>query len=162
MDTHSTQGGNLSRDAAQWPTPNAHVIEHKSKPPIMDGTRKPSDPQISTADVAVHAFHWPTPAANWGGVDFVSKRMKEARGQTLSFTVAHSSHPAQPIQPGPQSSSNGPATPRRLNPIFGEWLMGWPSQWSKAEPSASSASATELYRSRLQQHLSCLLDGAES
>lgn len=54
----------LPSAAAQWPTPNAHVIEHKSKPPIVDGTRKPSDPQISTADFAVHVFkQWPTPAA---------------------------------------------------------------------------------------------------
>lgn len=54
----------LPSAAAQWPTPNAHVIEHKSRPPIVDGTRKPSDPQISTADYAVHVFsQWPTPAA---------------------------------------------------------------------------------------------------
>ena len=75
----------------------------------------------------------------------------------LSNFVAHSSHLAQQTPDGETSSPIGPSTPRRLNPIFGEWLMGWPSQWTKAEPSASSASATALWRSRLQQHLSCLL-----
>lgn len=49
----------LPSAAAQWPTPNAHVIEAKAKPPII-GNRKPSDPQIGLADIAVR---WPTPAA---------------------------------------------------------------------------------------------------
>ena len=51
---------NAAADAAGWPTPNASVIEAKSKPPII-GNRKPTDPQISTADVAVHLAGWPTP-----------------------------------------------------------------------------------------------------
>lgn len=75
----------------------------------------------------------------------------------LSNFVAHSSHLAQPTHDGSTFLAPGQSTPRRLNPIFGEWLMGWPSQWTKAEPSASSASATALWRFRLQQHLSCLL-----
>lgn len=78
------------------------------------------------------------------------------KGEQLVNFVAHSSHLAQPTQPGETSSSSGQSSPRRLNPIFGEWLMGWPLQWTKAEPSASSASATELYRSALQQRLSSL------
>ena len=48
---------------AGWPTPGAHIIEAKSTPPIM-GNRKPTDPQISLADVAVHLAAWPTPTAN--------------------------------------------------------------------------------------------------
>lgn len=36
--------------------------------------------------------------------------------------------------------------------------MGWPSTWVIAEPHASSALATESWRSALQQRLSCLLD----
>lgn len=110
--------------AKAWPTPNAHVIEHKRTPPIVDGTRQPTDPQISTADFAVHVF---------------------------------SSHLAPPTSDGLESLQSTPSTPLRLNPVFAEWLMGWPSQWTKAEPSASSASATALWRSRLQSQLSCLL-----
>lgn len=109
----------------KWPTPNAHVIEHKSKPPIVDGTRKPSDPQISTADIAVHQFL----------------------------------HQAQPTAPGQESSSNTPTSPRRLNPAFTEWLMGWPTGWTIAAPSASSAAATELWRCKLQQQLCNLFNG---
>jgi len=36
-----------------WPTPNAFLIEAKPRPPITRG-RKPTDPQIGLADVAVH------------------------------------------------------------------------------------------------------------
>jgi hypothetical protein len=76
----------------------------------------------------------------------------------LSNFVAHSSHPALQAQPGQASSESGPTLPRRLNPLFVEWLMGWPSQWTKAEPSASSAEETASWRFALQQHLCNLLD----
>lgn len=55
----------LNRAGTTWPTPNSAVVEAKSKPPII-GNRKATDPQISTADVAVHLFSSlqdrPTPA----------------------------------------------------------------------------------------------------
>lgn len=38
---------------AGWPTPNATLVDAKPKPPITRG-RKPTDPQIGLADVAVH------------------------------------------------------------------------------------------------------------
>ena len=43
-----------------WPTPSSTVVDHKPRPPII-GNRKPSDPQIGLADVAVHLAGWPTP-----------------------------------------------------------------------------------------------------
>ena len=53
---------------------------------------------------------------------------------------------------------DGPTLPRRLNPLFVEHLMGWPLQWTKAEPSASSAAGTVLFRSALQQQLCNFFD----
>jgi hypothetical protein len=47
---------------AGWPTPSSAVIEAKSTPPII-GNRKPTDPQIGLADVAVHLAGWATPMA---------------------------------------------------------------------------------------------------
>lgn len=61
---------------------------------------------------------------------------------------------AQPIRDGMQSSTDTRSSRRHLNPLFGAWLMGWPSTWVIAEPHASSASATASWRSALQQHLS--------
>lgn len=49
-------------DCGSWPTPNAQIIDAKSKPPIL-GNRKPTDPQIGLADVAVHLASWPTATA---------------------------------------------------------------------------------------------------
>ena len=46
-----------------WPTPSATVVDAKPRPPII-GNRKPTDPQIGLADVAVHLAGWPTPVAN--------------------------------------------------------------------------------------------------
>lgn len=75
----------------------------------------------------------------------------------LSNFVAHSSHLAQPMPDGPPSCESGPDSPqpstKRLNPAFGEWLMGWPIGHTIAEPSASSASEMASWRSALQQQL---------
>ena len=83
----------------------------------------------------------------------------------LANFVAHTTldylHPAQPTSDGPESSpaphgSPQPST-KRLNPYFTEHLMGWPLGWTSATAlPASSAAAMALYRSRLQQRLSCL------
>ena len=83
----------------------------------------------------------------------------------LSNFVAHSSHLAQPIPDGQTSSESGPdslpPSQKRLNPAFGELLMGWPVGHTIAEPRACGASEMVLWRSRLQQHLCNLFDGQE-
>lgn len=43
-----------------WPTPDSTMTQAKSRPPVV-GTRKPTDPQISLADVAYHLTGWVTP-----------------------------------------------------------------------------------------------------
>ena len=43
-----------------WVTPSATIVDHKPQPPII-GSRKPTDPQIGLADVAVYLASWPTP-----------------------------------------------------------------------------------------------------
>lgn len=55
---------NLARAAqlTYWPTVNAQIIEAKPNPPITRN-RKPTDPQIGLADVAVHVMPWPTVTA---------------------------------------------------------------------------------------------------
>ena len=46
-------------DSGSWPTPSHTIVDAKPNPPIMSG-RKPTDPQIGLADVAVHLSSWPT------------------------------------------------------------------------------------------------------
>lgn len=85
-----------------------------------------------------------------------------SRLDMLDWQAEAFSRQGQTTQPGLQSSPSAPSLPRRLNPLFAAWLMGWSSTWVIAEPHASSASATVLWRSRLQRRLSSLLEGAES
>ena len=44
---------------AGWNTPDSTMMQAKSKPPVI-GNRKPTDPQISLADQALHLAGWPT------------------------------------------------------------------------------------------------------
>lgn len=85
----------------------------------------------------------------------------------LSNFVAHSSHRAQIAPSGRESSEISLGLPQhsaepesaRLNPYFVENLMGWLLDWTSThEHSASSAAATELWRSKLQQRLSNFFD----
>jgi hypothetical protein len=166
--THRPNMPDLVGQSQQWPTPSAAVMNDGESPETWHARAaklktKGINGNGAGLPLKVAAVQWPTPAARdfrseQGGVDFVNKRMTEARGQTLSFMAAHSSLPALSPPNGPQSSIDTPSLPRRLNPLFGENLMGWPSQWTKAEPSASSASATVLWRSALRSHLSNLLN----
>lgn len=50
----------------------------------------------------------------------------------------------------------------RLNPAFGCWLMGWPWWWTNPGLTSFVKSEMELYRSRLQWHLSCLFAELEA
>jgi len=49
---------------------------------------------------------------------------------------------------GEQSSTNTPGSPRRLNPIFVAWLMGYPFLWVHPEWINFGPSATQWFRSR--------------
>ena len=83
----------------------------------------------------------------------------------LSNLVAHSLHLAQPIPDGQTSSESGPdslpPSQKRLNPAFGELLMGWPVGHTIAEPRACGASEMESWRTSLQSLLCKSFDGQE-
>lgn len=51
--------------------------------------------------------------------------------------------------------------PRRLNPMFVCWLMGWPIWWTHPEQIKSAPAEMELYRYKLQLHLSHLFSAQE-
>jgi hypothetical protein len=72
---------------AGWPTPNVSVIEAKSKPPIMHN-RKPTDPQIGLADVAVHVAGWPTPRVRDVKGGYEGGRIRDGKVSVDSLDVA--------------------------------------------------------------------------
>ncbi len=123
-------GSNLNDFAmlAGWPTPNASVIEHKSKPPII-GNRKPTDPQIGLADVAYHLAGWPSTTAT----DAV--RQPSQKFATTNLTLNHAAVLAgwttptsrdwkdsgADIKPRADGSLRLDQLPRQAN------LCGWPT-----------------------------------
>ena len=146
-------------------------------PDVCSGARDMSkiDPEAQkrantkrTTGLPTEAQNWPTPNVcspnSMRGNPQDPEKRKAAGHQSNLQDVAgywrpESSHQAQPTQHGPESSSSGPTSPRRLNPAFTAWLMGWPTTWTTAAPSASSAAATELWRLKLHSLLSDLCGG---
>ena len=91
---------------------------------------------------------WPTAGANdWKGTAKVGQRrwqLDEAAEQKFPS-----------FRPDLAPSNNGSASsksPRRLNPLFVEWLMGWPIGWTSVDHNGSALRATVWYRwSRLMR-----------
>ena|GEM_PF-2195252 len=153
-------GQNIREQATQWATPTSS--ENSNRGNKMAPTHGKGHGLV----LAGQAGQWPTPAArdykgtNSGQHATVTGGGGKHMDQLANF-VAYSPL-AQATRDGQESSNDSPKSPRHLNPLFGAWLMGWPSTWVIAEPHASSALETALWRSTLQSHLSCLLDEPES
>jgi hypothetical protein len=126
-----------------WPTPGAHVVEHKSKPPVI-GNRKPTDPQISTADVAFHLCGWPTPMAgtpaqngnNAAGNNDSSRKTVE---------VCKTEGPARLTGTGQLLTgfAAGMIGGGQLNPAHSRWLMGYPPAWDDCGVTAMPSSRSK-------------------
>jgi len=99
-----------------------------------------------------------------GGGAATMSHFNRPSGPTLSAFVTHSesSPQARIAATGPESSSNSPSSPRRLNPAFAAWLMGIPWWWTNPAVTSSAQSEMASYRSKLDAHLSRFFDAPES
>lgn len=94
--------------------------------------------------LAAQATTWPTPAARDfkganGPAHLTAGTGRKHMDQLPNF-VEHS-----PFTPSARETSAGAksSTPRRaLNPLFVEWLMGWPPGWTDASTPISRAAPT--------------------
>ena len=126
----------LEGQAEQWPTPTVpnggrvNPVGTSLTGMTPDGRKK----QVGLEEIAKS---WPTPAAR----DYRTPNSAESqdernagseRGQQLQNFVEHClpSPLAQAIPAGSTSLPARRASRRRLNPVFVEWLMGWPPMWT--------------------------------
>jgi len=161
------QDGSALRGERDWATPQAR--DSKNPDSSESGNYQRKLEQGYTIDLNSQAHNWPPPMA----ADDGHKVTKNSNQVGLIGAAYHFSPLAQATRDGATSSpqNHGEAllsalkvnmSPRlhtkRLNPYFSEWLMGMPLDWTSAtKKSASSASATELFRNRQQLLLCCLL-----
>ncbi len=134
----------LPSAAAQWPTPRAEERgQHNS--------------QDAGMALSAKAVQWPTPASRdyrTPNSQSLQERGQGTKGEQLpNFVEHHFSHPVLSTLNGRQLSPTGRTLPRRLNPAFACWLMGWPIWWTNPALTSCVRSAMESYRSRLQWHL---------
>ncbi len=162
--------GEFAKQATNWPTPSASVANDRESPESWHARAatlkaKHMNGNGAGLPLTVAAAQWPTPAARDSkGANSEQHCTLTGGGRKhmdqLANFVAYSPL-AQQIADGPTSSPLTPTSRRLLNPLFGAWLMGWPSTWVIADQRACDASAMALYRSRLQRQLSCLLGERE-
>jgi hypothetical protein len=148
-------GGEFAKQASQWATPTSSDNANRTTQVA------PSHGVTHGLVLAGQACSWPTPAARDAkGPNSQAHVTTNGTGRMhmdpLANFVAFSPLVRQ-IPDGQPSSLQTPSLRRHLNPLFGSWLMGWLSTWTIAEPHASSALATVLWRRRLDAQLLCCL-----
>ena len=109
-----------------WPTPNT---------PSGGPNTKSTATHTGGLDLDGAVLMWPTPDAgvrtgfNRSKSEGATNRplLAEAAGMWASSLPGDS-----PNEHGAPCSRSGQTSPRQLNPLFVEWLMGWPLGWTQA------------------------------
>lgn len=135
-----------------WYTPNVpnggRVLSPDTSP-----TGKTADGIKRQVGLENQVNQWMTPRSNEVG-QWQYANLQQTK-KTLTLTGQAFSHPDPVIYPVGQVSSH----PRRsLNPLFVEWLMGWPQGWTLLAWTDFACSAMELshWKQRMRSALSQL------
>jgi hypothetical protein len=84
--------------------------------------------------LGIYAREWPTPRTITGGAESAERKQELGRTNGLLGRQA----PRMPMD-GDESSPGVPTSPRRLNPRFVEWLMGWPENHVSVDLTSSTS-----------------------
>jgi hypothetical protein len=156
-DLLSTQGGNLNRDAATWPTPDANVMNDGESPETWHARRetlkaKGINGNGAGIPLTVAAVSWPTPVASDSG----QKVTLASHQPGLIGAAHHFSRQVLSSLDGRDLSPTIRTLPPRLNPAFACWLMGWPTWWTNPGLTNSVKSEMASWRCALRSQLSSL------
>ncbi|SDD57638.1 hypothetical protein SAMN05192589_107151 [Paracidovorax valerianellae] len=143
----------LTGQAQNWPTPTLSDSEQCGGATcIATGKRGHS--------LSSMAGEWPTPASRdyrTPNSQASQTSRKHSGGEQLpNFVEHHFLHPVLSTLDGRALSTTARSLPRRLNPAFVCWLMGWPIWWTNPALTNCVRSEMESYHCRLQWHLSSL------
>lgn len=167
------QGTPLAMAARMWPTATAQDSESTSGSnpewghgqTLTDATRNLATPRSEDSEssgervsrgvadtLSAQSRNWATPNArdHKGSPTELTRPDGKSRMDQLDRQAENFSHLDPAIQGGHPSSPPALRSPRRLNPAFGCWLMGWPSWWTNVGPTACARSEMASYLSRLR------------
>lgn len=166
-------GENLQTAAANWLTPSANedaagTVDGKMQQMLTQQAKRVSDgwstPRASDAEhggpnqrdssgnlaLPSQAAQWMTPRSHEVGQYQYSRGDKTKPVETLTGQALSHQGPETP-RDGEKSSPER----RSLNPLFVEWLMGWPAGWTLLAWTDFGCSAMEL--SHWKQRMRCAL-----
>jgi len=122
--TSVTHGSGLAETARHWLTPRATESGEKQES-FLKRMNDRTDKAHSSLTAQIKA--WPTPMArDWK--DSPGMKDRETGQISLPNMAFRSGHQDQ------ESMSDGDMSQMRLNPLFTEWLMGWPIGWTDFAP----------------------------
>lgn len=142
----------LESQARHWPTATASMM-----------TGAGSNGRDGGLNLQTAVAKWPTPASRDYKGENSAEHLKNGTGrlhldQPPNYVKFVYLLPDQQAANGVALSETSHSSPRRLNPAFVCWLMGWPWWWMNPGQISFAAAEMASFRFRLQQHLSCLLD----
>ena len=150
-------GDGLATASSQWMTPMVPNGGRVVSADLVASKSMTDSGQKRTVGLESQARHWPTPMASDDGQKVTENSSQSGLiGASLRF-----SRPDLILPTGNGDSRHRLGSRPRLNPAFVCWLMGWPWWWMNPGQISFAAAEMALFRFRLQQHLSCLLDEPE-
>lgn len=124
----------LPAQAVNWPTPRTITGGGESAERKKELGRE----KAGGGDLQAAVQNWPTPAtrdykgANSTDHVTINGTGRMHMGQLPNF-VEHAFRSSPPDPPTPAGPTSSPER-RTLNPLFVEWLMGWPIGWTGSAP----------------------------